>query len=222
MSPEIWAHIFKSRKSEKPCMEHWAKKFGKIASKHVQNTFGHFWKRFFGMFGILEIFCFFPSVFYKSQKLSPENWTQILQVRKTELIFLRSGIWTHNFQSRRSEMELRTLTLAVMQKNDCCVMCRQTELIFLVSGIWTLYFKSRKSEMHCVEHWAKKNFKNIAPKLVQNTLGHFGKPLKAFFELCNFFDFFENFRRLYPPWNIGKKLIFPKKPQNTFGHLGTI
>ena len=35
-----------------------------------------------------------------------ENWTHILS----------SGIWTYNFQSRTSEMELRTLTLAVMQK----------------------------------------------------------------------------------------------------------
>ena len=30
-----------------PSMEHWAeKKFGKIAPKHVKNTFGHFWERF--------------------------------------------------------------------------------------------------------------------------------------------------------------------------------
>ena len=28
-------------------MEHWAKKiFGKVNPKHVQNTFGHFWERF--------------------------------------------------------------------------------------------------------------------------------------------------------------------------------
>ena len=61
----------------------------------------------------------------------------------------------------------------------------------------------------------KKNFKNIAPKLVQNTFGHFGKPLNAFFELWNFFDFFEIFRRLDPPWNSGKKLFFPKKSPKT-------
>ena len=55
-SPENWPLIFKSRKSEKPCMEHWAKKFGKIASKHVQNTFGHFWKR---LWALLEFWKFF-------------------------------------------------------------------------------------------------------------------------------------------------------------------
>ena len=119
-------------------------------------------------------------------------------------------------------MELRALTVAVMQKNDCCVMCRKTELTFLVSGFWTLYFRSRKSEMHCMEHWAKK-IRNIAPKLVQNTFGQFWKRLKAFFEFRNFFEFFENFRRLDPPWNTGQKNFFKKITlkyvQNTFAHF---
>ncbi len=31
----------------RPSMEHWAKLFfEKITPKHVQNTFGHFWERF--------------------------------------------------------------------------------------------------------------------------------------------------------------------------------
>ena len=119
-------------------------------------------------------------------------------------------------------MELRALTVAVMQKNDCCVLCRKTELTFLVLGFWTLYFKSRKSDMHCMEHWAKK-IRNIAPKFVQNTFGHFWKRLKAFFEFRNFFVFFENFRRLDLPWNTGQKNFFkkitPKHVQNTFEHF---
>ena len=53
---ENWTLIFKSRKSEKPCMDYWAKKIGKIAPKHVQNTFGHFWKR---LTAICEFWCFF-------------------------------------------------------------------------------------------------------------------------------------------------------------------
>ena len=31
-------------------MDYWAKKVGKIAPKHVQNTFGHFWKRLRAIF----------------------------------------------------------------------------------------------------------------------------------------------------------------------------
>ena len=53
---ENWTLIFKSRKSEKPCMDYWAKKIGKIAPKHVQNTFGHFWK---WLRAICELWCFF-------------------------------------------------------------------------------------------------------------------------------------------------------------------
>ncbi len=35
----------------RPSMEHWAKKFfEKITRKHVQNTFGHFWERFWAFF----------------------------------------------------------------------------------------------------------------------------------------------------------------------------
>ena len=33
LGPENWTHILKSRKSEKPCMVHWAKKFEKNCPK---------------------------------------------------------------------------------------------------------------------------------------------------------------------------------------------
>ena len=59
LSPENWPHIFKSRKSEKPCMEHSAKKLGKIASKHVQNTFGHFWRRLWSIWNFENFLIFF-------------------------------------------------------------------------------------------------------------------------------------------------------------------
>ena len=88
-----------------------------FSKKSPQNTFGHL-ETFLDIFGTLKFFWFFPLIFSKSlpQNLSPENWTHIFQVRKTELIFLSSGIWTHNFKSRTSEVELRILTVAWMQK----------------------------------------------------------------------------------------------------------
>ena len=116
-------------------------------------------------------------------------------------------------------MGLRILTVAWMQKKW---------LLCIVSANWTHIFSfgNLNSLFWVQKIWnalrgtlGKENFKNIAPKFVQNTLGHFGKPLKAYFEIWNFFDFFESFRSLDPPWNSGKKLFCPKKPQNTFGHL---
>ena len=93
------------------------------------------WKQ---VWTILElwIFChFFLEIFlslYFKIKVRKTNWTQIFYVRKTELIFLSSEIWTHNFKSRKSEMELRILTLAWMQK-EC--------LLIIVSENWTHIFK---------------------------------------------------------------------------------
>ena len=230
-------------------MEHWVKKIGKIDPKHVENTFGHFWKRIsavlecwiflnfgkiwrarpcmehganffskklpqnmfktsfdnfgndaghfcvfefflifrklsmtpwntgeknffkknapkhvwtlgnvFGHFGTLKLFWFFSSISFKylPQNSSPENWTQIFWVRKTELIFLGSGIWTQSFESRTSEMELRILTVAWMQKE--CLLSNVSQnwtlifnsgklnSFFLISRIWTHNYKSKKSE----------------------------------------------------------------------------
>ena len=43
-------------------MEQWAKKsFEKIAPKHVQNTFGHFWGRFRAFLKFLKIFDLFEN-----------------------------------------------------------------------------------------------------------------------------------------------------------------
>ena len=133
--------------------------------------------------------------------------------RKTELIFLSSGDWTHNFQSRRSEMELRTLTLAVMPKNDCCVFCRQTELIFLVSGIWTLYFRSRKPEMHCVEHWAKQNSKTSPQSLFKTRWDTLGNDWRHFLKFEIFSIFLKIFEGSTLHGTVGKNFSFQKSPK---------
>ncbi len=110
------------------------KKF--FSKKMPQNTFEHL-KTILDIFRTLKFFCFFSWVFskYLPQILSPENWIQFFQVRKTEFIFLSSGIWTNNFRSRKSEMGLRILTVAWMQW-EC--------LLTIVSENWTLIFKSGK------------------------------------------------------------------------------
>ena len=44
------------------------------------------------------------------------NLNSYFLLRKIELRFRSSGIWTHIFKSRKSEMELRMLTVAWLQK----------------------------------------------------------------------------------------------------------
>ena len=73
-----------------------------------------------------------------------------------------------------------------------------------------------------MEHWAKKIFRKKYPKYVQNTFRHFWERFRAFLQFLKNFDFFENFRRLDPPWNNGQKFFrkfAPKHVQNTFGHF---
>ena len=116
-------------------------------------------------------------------------------------------------------MELRTLTLAVMQKNDCCVFCRQTELIFLVSGLWTLYFKFRKPEMHCGEHWAKK-FQKHRPKACSKNVGTLWETIKCIFWTLKFFRFFWNFSKARPSMEQWEKTSLSKKAPKHVWTLG--
>ena len=74
-----------------------------------------------------------------------------------------------------------------------------------------------------MEHWAKKFFEKITPKLVQKAFGYFRERFCAFLEFWKNFDFLKTFRRLDPPWNTGQKKlsgkITPKHVQNTFAHF---
>ena len=49
--------FFETISKTRPYMEHWAKKISeKITPKHVQNTFGRFWERFWASFEFWKIF----------------------------------------------------------------------------------------------------------------------------------------------------------------------
>ena len=82
-------------------------------------------------------------------------------------------------------MELRILTVALMKKDDCWVLCRKTELMFsspenwTILGffaIWSFFDFFAKTFDDSKEHWAKNNSK----KLPQNTFGHLGTILDKF------------------------------------------
>ena len=68
----------------------------------------------------------------------------------------------------------------------------------------------------------KKNFEKIAPKHVQNTFGHFWERFRAFLQFLKKFDFFENSRRLDPPWNNGQKIFSKNRPKTCSKHVWTL
>ena len=178
-----------------------------FSKKMPQNTFGHL-RPILDSFRNLQPSGFFSWIFskYLPRNLSPENRFQIVSVQKNEHKVLSSGIWTHNFKSRKSGKGLRILTVAWMQK-EC--------LLSVVSENWTLIFKSRKSEKPCMDYWAKKSEKS-AQSMFKTRLDTFGIDFGHFWKFEFFFVFFENFRWIH---GTTSKKTFPKKfPQDTFGH----
>ena len=212
-----------------PSMEHCAKNFlEKITLKQLQNTFGHFWERFwaclefwiffwfwkfsFGHFwgrfwAFLEIWNFFD-FFENFRRLDPPWNTGWKNFRKNHPKTSSKHVWTL----------LRTI-LGIFG-------------ILKIFGFFWKFSKTRPS----MEHWAKNFLEKITLKQLQNTFGHFWERFWAclefwnffwiwkfsfglfwgrfwaFLELWSFFDFFENFRRLDPPWNTGQKIFSKKSP----------
>ena len=91
-------------------------------------------------------------------------------------------------------MELRILTVALMKKDDCWVLCRKTELMFsspenwTILGffaIWSFFDFFAKTFDDSMEPWAKKIFEKIAPKHVWTLGNDFGQVLD--------FEFFPTF-----------------------------
>ena len=181
--------------------------FKKIAPKHVWtlgNVFGHF--------GTLKLFWFFSSIFFK---YLPQK-----KVRKTELKFLCSGIWTHNFKSRTSEMELRILTVAWMQK-EC--------LLSIVSKNWTLIFKSgnlssyfwvQKTELIILSpenlksrawNTGQKKIRINRPKAFSKHVWTLLETIKGIFWILKFFWFFWNFSKTRPSMEHWARMFFFRK-----------
>ena len=70
-------------------MEHWAKNFSeKITPKHVQNTFEHFWERFWAFLEFLKFFEKFSQI-----RPSMEHWAKKI-FRKNYPKTCSKHVWT--------------------------------------------------------------------------------------------------------------------------------
>ena len=216
-------------------MEHWTKNFfEKITPKLVQNTLGHFLERFRAFLEFWNFFDFFES-FRRldppwntgqkvlSKKLSWNNFKTRLDTFGNDF----GHFWTfENFLIVLKIFEDSTLhgTLGkkFFRKNHPKTSSKQVwTLLGTILGMfgflkifWCFwkFSKTRPSMEHCTKNF----FKKITLKHLQNTFGHFWEWFWAFLEFWIFFDFFENFRRLDPPWNTGQKFSSKKSPQNIF------
>ncbi len=181
---KIFWFFWKFRRIDPPWNTAQKNFFEKITRKHVQNTFGHFWERFWAFLEYWKFFGFF------------ENFEE-----STLHGTLRKKFFRKNYPKTCSK-HVWTLLGTILS-------------IFGILKIFWFFWNFSKTRPS-MEHWAKNFFGKITPKHVQNTFGHFWERFWAFLEYWKFFDFFEIFRRLDPPWNTGQKFFSEKLPQNMF------
>ena len=181
-------------------MEQWAKFFfEKITSKHVQNTFGHFWERFWaflefwnfflilknfvwtllgtilGIFGILKLFWFFWK--FSKTRLSMENWAK--KFKKITLKHLQNT-FGHFWERFRVLLEF-----------------------------WNFFdfFWKFSNTRPTMEHWAKNFFEKVTLKHLQSTFGHFWEGIWAFLDFWNFLVFLKIFEDSTLHGTLGKNFF---------------
>ena len=165
----------------RPSMEHWAKIFfDKITLKHLQNTFGHFWERFWAFLEFLKFFDFFE-IFEDST--------------------LHGTLSQFFFEKKHPKTS---------SKHVWTLLGSNLGIFGILENFW-FFWKFSKTRPS-MEHWAKKFFEKVTLKHLQNTFGNFWEGIWAFLEFWKIFDFFENFRRLDPPWNTGQENFSKKSP----------
>ena len=111
---ENWTHIFESRKSEKPCMDYWANKIGKIAIKHVQNTFGQFGIDL-GHFWNFEFFWFFRKLSMNPWNNEQKNFSKKIAPRH---VWTLGNDFRHFWNFERFWFFSLTISKSLPQKNS--------------------------------------------------------------------------------------------------------
>ena len=211
-------------------MEHWAKNFfEKITLKHLQNTFGHFWERFRALLEFWKFFDFFENFRLDTFGNDFGHFWNF----ETFLIFLKIF---------DDSTLLGTLGKKFFRKNHPKTSSKHVwTLLGTILGLFGIlkifwFFGKFSKTRPSTEHWAKSFFEKITLKQLQNTFGHFWERFWACLDFWNFFEFenfrldtfgddfghfwnfetflifFENFRRLDPPWNTGQKIFSKKSP----------
>ena len=194
----------------------------KLFWKKFPKTHLDIWERFWTILELWIFFWFFSWIFSKSlpQNSSPENWTQFSSVRKTDLIFLGSGIWTHKFKSGKSKMHcMEHSTKKNLKTSPQSLFKPRLDTFGNDSGHFLnfeKFFDFSKIFEDSMEHHPKKLFQENRPKTISK---HVWILLQTILGLFGFLNFFED-STLHG--TLGKKFLSKRKPQNTFGHLGTI
>ena len=192
----FFGNISKTR----PSMEHWVKKvYERVTQKHVQNTFGHFWERFWAFLDFRKFFYFFENI--SKTRPSMEHWAKKVYEKITQKHVQNTfGHFWERFWAflefwnffdflktiRRLDPPWNTGQKNFFEKSTPKTCSKHVwTLLGTILGIFGLlkffrFFKNISKTRPSMEHWAKNVCEKITPKHVQNTFGQFGNDFGPF------------------------------------------
>ena len=217
--------------------------FWKIAPKHIQNTFGHFWERLWTFFWKYENFLFFLKIFEDStlhrtlgkktfSKKSPQN------IFKTRLDTFGNDcghFWNFEsfwffwkFSKTRPTMEhwakkiFEIITPEHVQNTFGPLWERFWAFLEFWKVFW--FFWKFSTTRPSKEHWAKKLFLKNRPKTYSKHVWTLlGTTVDIFLEIWNFFVFFWKFSKTRPSIEHWAKKLFRKNRPKTYSkHVWTL
>ena len=197
--------FFKNISKTRPSMEHWTKKvYKKFTQKHVQNTFGHFWERFWAFLEFWNFFDFLKTFrsldppwntgqkkfFEKStpKTCSKHNWT-LLGTILGIFGLLKIFRFFENISKTRHSMEhwAKNFFEKVTPKTCSKHVWTLWEQFWAFLDFWKLFENIWKTR-HSMKHWAKKNFRKKYPQnMFKTQLDNFGNDFGHFWNFENFF-----------------------------------
>ena len=236
-------NFFNNISKTRPSMEHWAKKlFEKVNPTLVQNTFAHFWERFWAIMEVWKIFHFLKTFrrldtpWNTGQKNFSEKLPQ--NMFKTRLdTFGNDFVQLWNFEKflifwkHFEDSTIHgTLGKNFFRKNSPKTCSKHVwtiwERFWAFLEIWKIFSFFTKTFRRLDTPWniGQKIFsKKLPRKHVQNTFGRFLGTIFGIFGNLKFFWFFENISKTRPSMEHWAKKLFgkitSKHVQNTFGHF---
>ena len=233
-------YLLKTFRRFDPARKTGQKKFSKkVPSKLVQNTFGHFWERFWAFLDFWNFFDFKKSI--SKNRPSMEHWAK-KNFEKITPKTCSKHVWTllgtnlgifgilkifwffKNISKTRPSMEhwAKKFFEKVTPKTCSKHVWTFWEQFWAFLDFWKLFENISKTRPS-MEHWAKKNFEKSTPKTCSKHNWTLLGTILGIFGILKFFYLLKTFRRFDPARKTGQKKFSKKVPsklvQNTFGHF---
>ena len=233
--------FFKNISKTRHFMEHWAKKISeKITSKHVQNTFGHFWERFWAFLEFWKLLIFWKyfedSTLHGTlgkknfSKKVPQNMFKTLLDNLWKVLGVFGILKTFDFLKifRRLDPTWNTGQKKIFEKVPQNMFKTLLDTfgndlgIFAILKIFSI-FENISKTLPSMEHWAKKTFEKNNPKTSSKHVWTLLGTILCNYEILKNFWFFENISKTRPSMEHWARKNFEKNyPKTCSKHVWTL